>query len=198
MFEIIIKEDDNKMSGFKLYEYTQNYEVIADLLEDNPDEDYIAALDAIKESAEEKIINTASFIKKLEGDVNLIKEREAELKAMKTAKQKQIDNIKEYLLEHMLRMDIKKVDTGTRVVRYQNNRPTLNITDTNKVPQEFKTFKATLDIKESEIPELLKDKLVNYEEKVSKTDLMEYLKGLDEKEYQEYAEITQTKSLRIK
>lgn len=186
------------MSGFKLYEYTQNYEVIADLLEDNPDEDYIAALDAIKESAEEKIVNTASFIKKLESDVNLIKEREAELKAMKTAKQKQIDNIKEYLLEHMLRMDIKKVDTGTRVVRYQNNRPTLNITDTNKVPQEFKTFKATLDIKESEIPELLKDKLVDYEEKVSKNDLLDYLKGLDEKEYQEYAEITQTKSLRIK
>ena len=115
------------MSDFKLYEYTQNYENLETLLEDNPDLDIVEALDNIKESATEKITNTAGLIKKLEDDVALIKNRESELKAMRVSKQNKINGIKEYLLEHMMRMDIKKVDTGTRVVRYQNNRPSLNI-----------------------------------------------------------------------
>lgn len=186
------------MSDFTLYEYTENYENLAFLLEDNPDLDIREALDAIKESANEKISNTAGFIKKLENDVTLIKNRETELKAMKVTKQRQIDNIKAYLLEHMMRMDIKKVDTGTRVVRYQNNRPSLHIINDKKVPDIFKKRTVTLDADESKLPKYWKKKVVSSEQKISKDELMNYIKELEEEEYKDYAQIVQTKSLRIK
>lgn len=186
------------MSDFKLYEYTQNYENLESLLEDNPDLDIVEALDNIKESATEKITNTAGFIKKLEDDVTLIKNRENELKAMRVSKQNKINSIKEYLLEHMMRMDIKKLDTGTRIVRYQNNRPSLNITNNEKVPDIFKKRTVTIDADESKLPKYWKKKVVKSEEKIDKDELMKFIKELDEQEYKDFAQIVQTKSLRIK
>ena len=117
---------------------------------------------------------------------------------MRVSKQNKINNIKEYLLEHMMRMDIKKLDTGTRVVRYQNNRPSLNITNNEKVPDIFKKRTVTIDADESKLPKYWKKKVVKSEEKISKDELMNYIKELEEEEYKDYAQIVQTKSLRIK
>lgn len=183
---------------YKMYEYTEMYENLESLLEENPDLDIKEALDGIKESAKDKIINTAGFIKKLEDDLLLIKNRQAELKAMGASKQKKIDNIKEYLLEHMQRMDIQKLDTGTRVVRYQNNRPSLNILDNEKVPDIFKKRTVTIEASEDNLPEYLKKKMVSSELNIDKNELMKHINELDEDEYKDYAQKVQTKSLRIK
>lgn len=186
------------MVNWKLYEYTQSYENLSVILEDNPDIDIAEALENIQESAEEKISNTAGFIKKLEDDVALIKNRETELKAMKASKLKQISSIKDYLLEHMIRMDIKKLDNGTRVVRYQNNRPSLHITNDEKVPDIFKKRTVTIDTDESKLPKYLQKRLIKSEQKIDKDELMKHIKELDETEYKDFAQIVQTKSLRIK
>lgn len=188
------------MSDFKLYEISHNYTVLLDLLEDesNADLDFSEALDGIVESAEEKITNTAGLIKMLEDNVELIKKREKELADMRKINQNRIERIKEYLLEHMIKMDIKKVDNGTRVVRYQNNAPSLEVTNIKNVPEEFVTYSSVLDVKPNELPKEWQEKVSKTDEKVDKRGLLNYVKGLEEDEYKDYAKISQTKSLRIK
>lgn len=189
------------MSNLKLYEFTENYENLMVVLEDNPEIDAEAiadALEGIQESAEEKIFNTAEFIKKLEDDVERINNRKKELDELKVRKKNQIDSIKDYLLEHMIRMEIDKVDNGTRVVRYQNNPPSLDILDMSKVPTIFKKHKTILDVDAEKLPKKWKSKLLKHEESVDKKAMLKELKDKDEKEYGSYATIKQNKSLRIK
>lgn len=189
------------MSNLKLYEYTENYENLLELIEENPELDAEAiadALDGIQESAEEKIFNTAGFIKKLEDDVELIKNRVRELNETKAQKAKKVEDIKNYLLEHMIRMDIKKMDNGTRLVRYQNNPKSIDVINTDKVPKDFKKYKTTLNVDAKSLPKKWASKLVDSQEVVDKKALLSEYKDKEEKEYGSFARINQSKSVRIK
>lgn len=194
-------ETGEQEQKLKLYEYTEQYENLASILEDNPDLDIAEALEGIQESAKEKVSNTAGFIKKLENDLLLIKNRQDELKELKNTKQKQIDGMKDYLLVHMQRMDIQKLDTGTQVVKIRNNAPKLVIGNEDKVPEEFKQYTTTLSVAEDKLPAKWKKMLTESSMTVDKRELTRAIKLMDsedDKSYESYALLEENKTLNIK
>lgn len=190
--------------SLKLYEYTENYQNLARLIEDNPEmatEDILEAIDNIQESSHEKIGNTAGFIKKLEDDVTLIKKRKSELNDVQKRAENTIASLKDYLLFNMQKMEMKKVDTGTRVVSIRNNAPKLIVKNIDKVPAEYKTYKTTLEVDKEKLPNKWKSLLIDDEVKVITNELRKLVKSLDESKdlsYKEYADLQENPSVNIK
>lgn len=191
------------MSEFKLYDYTDNYRNIANLIEENPElatEDMLEALANIQESSHDKITNTAELIVKLQDNIDIISKRQAELKSAKSSLTNKVDNIKRYLLENMQNMDMKKVSKGTRTVSIRNNAPKLLVKNKDKVPEEFKTYNTVLNVDSNKLPDEWK-KHMNKEDSavvIKNRELAKAIKQMEESEYEEYATLEPNPSITIK
>lgn len=191
------------MSEFKLYDYTDSYRNIANLIEENPElatEDMLEALENIQESSHDKITNTAELIVKLQDNIDIISKRQAELKSAKSSLTNKVDNIKRYLLENMQRMDMKKVSKGTRTVSIRNNAPKLLVKNKDKVPEEFKTYNTVLNVDSNKLPDKWK-KHINEEDSavtIKNRELAKAIKQMEESEYEEYATLEPNPSITIK
>lgn len=186
-----------------LYEWSEQYNNIVNLLEDNPDlddADFQNALDVIQESASEKIINTAELITKFKDDVELIKKREEELKTLKQSKLNTVDRLQEYLKFHMESMDIPKVDNGVRKISLRNTKPVVELLDFNKVPNEFKKYTTQLSIDHTKLPKKYQKDIVKSNSTVDKIGLYKHLKELEDSEgkFPEYAVLKPNKTIQIK
>ena len=191
------------MSEFKLYDYTDSYRNIANLIEENPElatEDMLEALANIQESSHDKITNTAELIVKLQDNIDIISKRQAELKSAKSSLTNKVDNIKRYLLENMQNMDMKKVSKGTRTVSIRNNAPKLLVKNKDKVPEEFKTYNTVLNVDSNKLPDEWK-KHMNKEDSavvIKDRELAKAIKQMEESEYEEYATLEPNPSITIK
>ena len=191
------------MSEFKLYDYTDSYRNIANLIEENPElatEDMLEALANIQESSHDKITNTAELIVKLQDNIDIIPKRQAELKSAKSSLTNKVDNIKRYLLENMQNMDMKKVSKGTRTVSIRNNAPKLLVKNKDKVPEEFKTYNTVLNVDSNKLPDEWK-KHMNKEDSavvIKNRELAKAIKQMEESEYEEYATLEPNPSITIK
>ena len=191
------------MSEFKLYDYTDSYRNIANLIEENPElatEDMLEALANIQESSHDKITNTAELIVKLQDNIDIISKRQAELKSAKSSLTNKVDNIKRYLLENMQSMDMKKVSKGTRTVSIRNNAPKLLVKNKDKVPEEFKTYNTVLNVDSNKLPDEWK-KHMNKEDSavvIKNRELAKAIKQMEESEYEEYATLEPNPSITIK
>lgn len=191
------------MSEFKLYDYTDSYRNIANLIEENPElatEDMLEALANIQESSHDKITNTAELIVKLQDNIDIISKRQAELKSAKSSLTNKVDNIKRYLLENMQEMDMKKVSKGTRTVSIRNNAPKLLVKNKDKVPEEFKTYNTVLNVDSNKLPDEWK-KHMNKEDSavvIKNRELAKAIKQMEESEYEEYATLEPNPSITIK
>ncbi|MGJ0848295.1 siphovirus Gp157 family protein [Tissierella praeacuta] len=162
---------------FKLYELTEMYQNIWDLIGD--DEVDLEALEKalkdIEDNIEIKAENTAKLIKGIDADVEVIKAEEKRLADRRKALENKKEGIKTYLENHLRIMEIDKVKTPLFTVALQKNPPSVNILDEKLIPKDYiKTVTTT---------------------SISKKDLLEDLKqGL----IIDGVELKQTKSLRIR
>lgn len=191
------------MSEFRLYDYTDNYSNIANLIEDNPElatEDMLEALANIQESSHDKITNTAELIVKLQDNIDIISKRQAELKSAKSSLTNKVDNIKRYLLENMQRMDMNKVSKGTRTVSIRNNAPKLLVKNKDKVPEEFKAYNTVLNVDSNKLPNKWKKHINEADSAVviKNRELAKAIKQMEESEYEEYATLEPNPSITIK
>lgn len=191
------------MSEFKLYDYTDNYRNIANLIEENPElatEDMLEALANIQESSHDKITNTAELIVKLQDNIDIISKRQAELKSAKSSLTNKVDNIKRYLLENMQNMDMKKVSKGTRTVSIRNNAPKLLVKNKDKVPEEFKTYNTVLNVNSNKLPDKWKKHINEADSAVviKNRELAKAIKQMEESEYEDYAILEPNPSITIK
>lgn len=162
---------------FKLYELTEMYQNIWDLIGD--DEVDLEALEKalkdIEDNIEIKAENTAKLIKGIDADVEVIKAEEKRLADRRKVLENKKEGIKTYLENHLRIMEIDKVKTPLFTVALQKNPPSVNILDEKLIPKDYiKTVTTT---------------------SISKKDLLEDLKqGL----IIDGVELKQTKSLRIR
>ncbi len=127
------------MDDKKLYQYTEDFAQLLQYLEDNEDltyEDLKDTIDSIQSSAEEKIKNTGKVIKKLEDNVKTMKDHRERITEMIIKENKNIENLKEYLLYHMTQLNLKKVEDTTIKVSTRNSK-SMVIHDESKLPKEY-------------------------------------------------------------
>lgn len=125
----------NKMT--KLYELTESYMQLIDLSEQLDPETFKDTLDAIQDSLEDKVENTAKVVKSLESDVTAIKEEEKRLKERRQVLETKIDSIKNYLKEQLELAGIDKVKRPTITVSIQKNPPSVKVIDEKLIPSSF-------------------------------------------------------------
>jgi len=126
----------------KLYELTESYMQLIDLSEQLDPETFKDTLDAIQDSLEDKVENTAKVVKSLESDVTAIKEEEKRLKERRRVLETKIDSIKNYLKEQLELAGIDKVKRPLITVSIQNNPPSVKVTDEKLIPSSFMIAKA--------------------------------------------------------
>jgi len=159
----------------KLYELTETYNNILNLLEDDDAEveGLEKALEQLEEDINVKAESIAKLVKNIESDINSIKEEEKRLRSKKSTLQNKVKSLKDYLYGQLKATGNKKIKTPLFSVWYQNNAPSLEIIDQESIPEEF----------------------IKYEKKIQSRNILDALK---EGEEIPGADLKQTESLRIR
>jgi hypothetical protein len=128
-------------TGVKLYEVADTYLLaLTDLAQrdDLPAEVIADTLEAVKGEVEVKAANVAAFVKNVEVEAEVLKQRAAALSARAKKAATVADGLKAYLAMNLLRCQVKEVKTGDIHVRLVKNPPAVQITELSLVPAEFK------------------------------------------------------------
>ena len=165
------------MSGFKLYELTEMYQNIWELIgDDEADLDSLEiALSQVEDTIEVKAESMAVLVKSIDGDVTALKEEESRLAKRRKALENKQANIKLYLENQLRVMGIDKVKTPLFTVSLQNNPQSVNVLDEDLIGKEWWKTVTTTTLDKKNLLDALK--------------LGQVIKG---------AEIKQGKSLRIR
>ena len=123
----------------KLYELTENYRNLQDLLE-NPEIDQdliINALDEVGEQLEEKAENVAKLIKTMEVEVTGYKTEEKRLADRRKALENRISGLKSYIDAAMKSTGKKKFKGQLFSFNIQKNPASVNVIDSNSIPSKY-------------------------------------------------------------
>lgn len=138
----------------KLYELTQNYLNLLELLEnpDVPKEVVEAALEEVEGSFDDKAENIVKLIKSIEADVKGYKEEETRLSTRRKTLENKVKGLKDYLEGSMITLDKKDIKGKIFTLEIKKNPPSVIIDDFNVLPMEYKKIEEKEDkkkIKES-------------------------------------------------
>lgn len=156
-----------------LYDLTDSYINIKDILDEETNEDLAKVLDEIDEEIEIKADNIAKLIKEFEGEANTLDEEIKRLQAKKATKVNSIRNLKLYLENQMIKVGKTKFKTTLFSFGIQKNVPSLKIENEDNIPEDFIKIMTSIDKRE-------------------------LLKAMKEGLEVEGVEITQSESLRIR
>ena len=123
----------------KLYELTQNYLNLLDLLE-NPDvpvEMVQSALNEVEGDFEEKAENIVKLMKSIEGDIKAFKEEEARLYTRRKALENKQKSLKRYLEGSLKALGKQEIKGKLFTFWIQKNAPKLIIEDLESIPKEY-------------------------------------------------------------
>lgn len=157
-----------------LYELTGQYLELLDMAQDADSEAFADTLEAIDGEIEEKADNYAKVIRTIEGDVQSVKTEIERLTVKKQTMENNVRRIKESLQTSMIATGKTKFKTQLFSFGIQKNPASVQLKEGAEVPAQFYRQ-----------PEPVLDK----------TALKNYLK---ENGAQDYAELVQTESLRIR
>lgn len=133
----------------KLYELTQNYQNILNLM-DNEELETSALVDALKiieGEFTEKAENICKIIKTIEGENMVLKSEEERLKKRRQKNENTIKSFKQYLEESMKSTGLTKVKGNVFSLGIQNNPPSVQIEDDNIISDDYIIMKQELDKK---------------------------------------------------
>ena len=143
----------------KLYELTQNYLNLLDLLE-NPEvpADIIqTALEEVEDNFQDKAENIIKLIKSVEGDIKTYKEEELRLSTRRKVLENKVANLKEYLECSLKAIGKTEIKGKLFTLKIQKNAPSVVIDDFNTIPKEY--LKVVEEVDKKKIKEDLKNGL---------------------------------------
>lgn len=140
--------------SIKLYEISQSYLNILDLLEDEEEnkELFQHALGMIDDAFETKAENIAKVLNAIKGNIEIVKAEEKRLYDRRKAMENKMGWLKKYLEDEMIAIDKKKFKTDLFSFGIQKNPPSLDISSEDNIPEEYYELTRSLIRKE-----LLKD-----------------------------------------
>jgi Siphovirus Gp157 len=124
----------------KLYELTQNYLNLLELLEnpDIPKEMIKSALKEVEGNFEDKADNITKLIRSLEADIKGYKNEEDRLSTRRKTLENKVKSLKEYLQGSMKALGKEEVKAKLFTLKIQTNQPSLIIDDIDKLPKAYK------------------------------------------------------------
>lgn len=142
----------------KLYEISNKYQLTFNKLE-NAEEvnetDIENELMPIKDEFENKAIAVSSFIKNLEAEAIAIKQAEFNMAQRRKVIENRIASFKNYLLSNMERCDFTQVKCPYFSIKIKDCPESVEITDINKIPDEYMRVKTIKEPDKAKIKEYL-------------------------------------------
>lgn len=131
-----------------LYEIREDFLALLDAIENGeiPDEAVADTLESMKGEFDEKIENTACYIKNLKAEADAIKAEENSLKERRQAKEHHIERLKNGMMECMSHLGIKKVEGArARVTISTRTGASVIIFPDAVIPEEYQRTKVEPD-----------------------------------------------------
>lgn len=112
-----------------LYEIGQAYQYFLEQVEagEVPEEAINDTLSGIEGDFKEKADNIACMIKNLEYQASSMKAEEQTLSARRKAKESRVRQLKDYLCENMLAINLKKIETARNLISLRKSPPAIKI-----------------------------------------------------------------------
>ena len=146
--------------SIKLYEISQSYLNILDLLEDEEEnkELFQHALGMIDDAFETKAENIAKVLNAIKGNIEIVKAEEKRLYDRRKAMENKMGWLKKYLEDEMIAIDKKKFKTDLFSFGIQKNPPSLKVTTEEYIPEEY--YEVTRSLIRRELLKDIKEGLV--------------------------------------
>lgn len=143
-----------------LYEVSKDLEDIDELLEQAETEQEAVTVQAIRDAIEQtllyKVDDAANYIARNNSYIDAIKAQEKRLKELRAAAEKKAARFENYVLEIMLKHNIKKKDTPVGVLKVTTGETTVYNGTTDDLEDRFIRTKVTKDIDKTAIKKALK------------------------------------------
>ncbi|MFD2704182.1 siphovirus Gp157 family protein [Salibacterium lacus] len=122
----------------KLYELTDSYTQILDMIEEGADRESLKdTLDSIEEAVEEKVDRIGMVMKTLEASEKAIKEEEQRLSQRKKHYQSEREHLKDYLEHQLTTMGKTKVKGTMFTAGIQKNPPSVDVMEEEHIPKKY-------------------------------------------------------------
>lgn len=121
--------------------------------------DVFEELEKLNIKREEKIINIARFVDKLDREQKLIEEKAETLKARAKGKKNKAEQLRRYLADSMLKLGTKKIEDETVIVKL-NSSKSVNPFDIDLIPAEYINQKVEIKPDLPKIAAVIKNGLV--------------------------------------
>jgi hypothetical protein len=129
----------------KLYEITQEYKNALDEICDSEtgeiNENALAKIDEISAEFKDKGIAVASYLKTLEAESSAIDKAREEMAKREYGLDRQVDFLKNYLLQNMERCDIKEISCPYFSIKIKKCPVSVEVLDDALIPDSFKNSK---------------------------------------------------------
>jgi Siphovirus Gp157 len=127
-----------RRSNLKLYELSNAYKQVMDLLEEGETESLRDTLESIQEPLEDKAENIAKLVQSSLAECEVIKSEEKRLADRRRALETKVTGLKQYLFEQLEHAGLSKVKRPTITVSIQNNPPSVEVLDEGLILSQFR------------------------------------------------------------
>lgn len=122
----------------KLYELSENYRLLNDLLEEDADnETLVDTLESINEEITLKAKNIAVVLSNFDSNINILDNEIKRLQERKKREQAKQEFLKEYLKQNMERIGKTKIVTPTHTISIRKNPHKLIVEDESVIPATY-------------------------------------------------------------
>lgn len=145
-----------------LYQLHEGYLNLVEVLENAGEDDNLRelvanSLNEIEDNIKDKADNVVRFIRNLESEANAIKEEEKRLAEMRKKREKQVENLKQYLFDFTKVADGQKIKGSIFTVSIKKNPASVVVDDLEVIPEEYKRVKTVVEADKTLLKKVLKD-----------------------------------------
>lgn len=119
------------------------------------DDKAVEALEALQVAREEKLENTALYMKGLQAEADALKREEDTLKKRRETKEKALERLKAYITDAMLQSGDTRLETARVVLSFRKSEA-VNITNIELVPKGYWKSTVKTELDKTKIKEALK------------------------------------------
>ncbi|WP_010276531.1 siphovirus Gp157 family protein [Paenibacillus senegalensis] len=122
----------------RLYDLTEQYQDLLDMLEQDPDNPSLQAmLDGLEGAIEDKVENIVKVIKSLEAQEKALETEAKNMMSKKSAVRVNIDRLKEHTTDLLNKSGLEKVKGTLHSAWLQNNPASVSVVDESIIPKTY-------------------------------------------------------------
>lgn len=148
-----------------LYELSEDYQNIVDLLETSEDEEVIEllteALNSLNDDIKTKVDNIVRVVRNLQSDIDALKSEEKRLAERRKATERRVSNLEKYLFDFASSCKDKKIKGNLFEVAIRKNPVKVVIDDESNIPMDFVTKEVVHKIDKKSLKDFLKDNKID-------------------------------------